>query len=301
LRLGLCCIFSREPIHFRHTTAKALSSLSGARRLARLSEICLDNATSLLHAVQALPKMGIGAFRVMSPIFPRYTHPEVGYDLDDLPQGTSIREILEQVHAYRKLCDIRLSFHPDQFITISSKRADVVENSLRELEYQGVVSELIGAEVINVHGGGAFGDKVSSMHRFRKNFERLSERVQRRLSLENDDVIYTVADLYPVCRDLGIPLVYDVHHHRCNPDGLGVAEATQMSVEAWDRAGKEPYFHISSPAMGWDAKNPRKHADYIEVGDFPSIWTDMSATIDVEAKAKELAIIKLMVDLGLIH
>lgn len=245
--------------------------------------------------------MGIGAFRVLSPIFPRYTHPEVGYGLDDLQQAASIRETLEKVNAHRKLCDIRLSFHPDQFITISSQRIDVVENSLRELEYHGIVSELIGAEVINMHGGGAFGDKVSSMQRFRKNFERLSERVQKRLSLENDDLIYTLADLYPVCRDLGIPLVYDVHHHRCNPDGLSVEEATQMSVETWDRAGKEPYFHISSPAMGWGAKKPRKHADYIDVNDFPDFWTDMSATIDVEAKAKELAVIKLMVDLGLIH
>ena len=213
--------------------------------------------------------MGIGAFRVLSPIFPRYTHPEVGYELDDLPQAASIRETLETVQAHRKLCDIRLSFHPDQFITLSSQRMDVVENSLRELEYHGVVADLIGAEVINLHGGGAFGDKVSSMRRFRKNFERLSERVQKRLSLENDDRIYTVADLYPVCRDLGIPLVYDVHHHRCNPDGLSVEEATQVSVETWDRVSKEPYFHISSPAMGWDAKNPRKHADYIDLNDFP--------------------------------
>jgi UV DNA damage endonuclease len=219
----------------------------------------------------------------------------VGYKLDDLREAASIREVLEKVHAHQKLCYIRLSFHPDRFVTISSQRIDVVENSLRELEYHGVVSELIGADVINMHGGGAFGDKVSTMQGFRKNFERLSARVQTRLGLENDVLIYTVADLYPVC------LVYDVHHHRCDPDGIGVEEATRVSVETWDRAGKEPYFHISSPAMGWEAKNPRKHADYIELNDFPNFWTDTSASIDVEAKAKELAVIKLMVDLGLVH
>jgi UV DNA damage endonuclease len=48
------------------------------------------------------------------------------------------------------------------------------------------------------------------------------------LTLENDDISYTVSDLLPVCDKLAIPLVYDVHHHRCNPDGLPVEEATQL-------------------------------------------------------------------------
>jgi len=299
LRFGLCCIFNREPIRFRFTTAKAVSAFSRSQQLAKLSEICLANAESLLLAVQAVSRMGIGAFRVSSPIFPRYTHPEVGYGLDDLPEAAGIRELLARVNDRRKIHGIRLSFHPDQFVTISSLRTEVVDNSLRELEYQGLVAELIGADVINVHGGGAFGDKSATLQRFRRNFGRLSERVRRRLTLENDDTIYTVKDLQPVCWDLGIPLVYDVHHHRCHPDGLTVEEAARLAVESWGKAGREPYFHISSPAEGWGSKNPRKHADYIDVSDFPKFWMNLTATIDVEARAKELAVMKLMRDLGL--
>jgi UV DNA damage endonuclease len=301
LRFGLCCIFKREPIRFRHATAKALSTLSRSQQLAKLSQICLANAESLLGAVQAVSRMGIGAFRVSSPIFPRFTHPEVGYGLEDLPEVETVRVLLARVNAYRESHNIRLSFHPDQFITISSPRAKVVDSSVRELEYQGLVAELIGADVINVHGGGAFGDKLAALQRFRENFGRLSERVRRCLTLENDDRLYTVKDLLPVCRDLGIPLVYDVHHHRCHPDGLAVEEATSLAVESWGKAGRDPYFHISSPAEGWETKNPRRHADYVEMSDFPTSWMNLTATIDVEARAKELAVMKLMRDLGFVR
>ncbi|MCU0574321.1 MAG: UV DNA damage repair endonuclease UvsE [Syntrophobacteraceae bacterium] len=291
-------MFSREPIRFRQTTARALSTLGRSRQLEKLSEICLANAESLLTAVQAVSGMGIGAFRALSPIFPRYTHPDVGYELDDLPEAAVIRRFLADVNVYRTTHDIRLSFHPDQFVTISSPRDEVVYKSLEELEYQGLVAELIGADVINLHGGGAFGDKETALQRFRRNFEKLSERVRRRLTLENDDVVYTVKDLHPLCEDLGIPLVYDVHHHRCHPDGLSVDEATGLSVETWAKAGREPYFHISSPERGWETGNPRRHADYVDIMDFPGLWMQLTATIDVEARAKELAVVKLMRDLA---
>ena len=63
-----------------------------------------------------------------------------------------------------------------------------------------------------------------------------------------------------------MPLTYDVHHHRCNPDGLSVAEATELAAATWDR---EPLFHVSSPRDGWAAANPRPHADRIDAADFP--------------------------------
>jgi UV DNA damage endonuclease len=91
-------------------------------------------------------------------------------------------------------------------------------------------------------------------------------------------------------------LVYDIHHHRCNPDGLSVAEATEISVKTWGARKQEPYFHISSPKFGWDGGNPKPHSDYIEINDFPKEWFKLDFTLDVEAKAKELAVLKLMGD-----
>jgi UV DNA damage endonuclease len=288
-----------EPIRFRTTTAKNLGAFPRPEQFARLSEICLHNAGTLNLALQAVHRMGIGAFRILTPLFPRYTHPEVGYDLDDLPDAREIRADLAEAAVLRELHSIRLSFHPDQFVTLSSPREDVVAKSVAELEYQGLLAELLGAEVINLHAGGRQGGKEEALARFQMNFDLLSERVRQRLTLENDDITYTVGDLLPVCNDLGIPLVYDVHHHRCNPDGLTVEEATDLAAATWRRQGREPWFHLSSPRNGWNGGDPKPHADYIDPEDFPGCWRDLDCTVDVEAKAKELAVLRIMKDLGM--
>jgi UV DNA damage endonuclease len=298
MRFGLCCIFMNEPIRLRTTTARALASLSRTEQRERLSAICLENTKNLYRAVEIVARLGIGAFRVTTPFFPRYTHPEVGYTLDELPAGGEIKALLAEVALLRSRLNIRLSFHPDQFVSISSLRDDVVQKSIAELEYQGLVAELIGADVINIHAGGRQGGKEATLQRFLTNFSLLSERVRSRLTLENDDISFTVKDLLPLCKQLGIPLVYDVHHHRCNPDRFSVEEATRQALATWQRHGREPWVHISSPKNGWGAGNPKLHADYINPDDFPDCWRDLEMTIDVEAKAKELAVLRLMADLA---
>jgi UV DNA damage endonuclease len=295
MRFGLCCLFVAEKISFRTTTAKVLSAMERKKALAKVSDICLHNADNLLLAVQAARRLGIGAFRIMSPLFPRMTHPEVGYALDDLPQAESIAARLSAVRAFAQEHDIRLSFHPDQFVVLSSPHAHVVENSIRELEYHAFLADLVGADVINIHGGGVYGDKTAALARFAEVFKRLPENLIKRLSVENDDISYTVTDLLPMCTQLGLPLVYDVHHHRCNPDGLGECEATDLAAQTW--RGREPYCHISSPREGWQA-SPKPHADYIDITDVPQCWHGRAMTVDVEAKAKELAVVRLMQELN---
>jgi len=297
LRLGLCCLFLNEPVTFRTTTAKALSTLRRDVQLAKLSTICAHNATNLLLALETVQRLGIGSFRIMSPLFPRMTHPDVGFRLAELPGEAVICQTLAKIRGYAGRHNIRLSFHPDQFVVISSPHPAVVENSRRELEYQGMLAELVGAEVINIHAGGAYGDKQLALQRLEKVYLSLSATVRSRLTLENDDVSYTVQDLLPTCRRLSIPLVYDVHHHRCNPDGLTVAEATDLAGETWQAAGREQYCHISSPKSGWGSGNPKPHADYIDLADLPECWLQREMTVDVEAKARELAVVRLMEEL----
>jgi UV DNA damage endonuclease len=299
IRLGLCCLFRKEPIRFRATTAKHLLKFDRKEQLQKLSLICLQNSENLLAALRFLQVQGIGAFRILSPLFPRYTHPNVGYRLQDLPDAEAILQKLQQARTFRDAHDIRLSFHPDQFIVLSSPQKKVVANAIKELEYQAMLAELVGAEVINIHGGGAYQDKRASLLRFKENFLLLSTSVRKRLTLENDDRTFTVADLAPICEDLHIPLVFDVHHHRCRPGTLPVEEATALARRSWQQVGREPYFHISSPLNGWQGKDPRPHADYVNPADFPECWKGFDVTVDVEAKAKELAVLKLKIFLGI--
>lgn len=294
MRFGLCCHFKDEEIAFRITTARALSTMPRGEQLKKLSGLCYANSQSLVQAVHTVHRLGIGAFRIMSPLFPRMTHPEVGYSLDDLPDGEKIGNLLGVVRSFAQLHDIRLSFHPDQFVVLSSPHPRVVASSIRELEYQAMLAEAVGAGVINLHAGGVYGDKISALQRFSLVFADLPENVRSRLTLENDDVSYTVSDLLPVCDKLAIPLVYDVHHHRCKPDGLSVEEATQLAAATWQRQGREQYCHLSSPKAGWGEGNPKPHADYINPDDIPACWRERIMTVDIEAKAKELAVIRLM-------
>jgi UV DNA damage endonuclease len=179
---------------------------------------------------------------------------------------------------------------------LNSEREAVVESSLGELEFQAAIAELVGADVIVLHGGGAGGGIEAALARLAQAVDRLSDRARARLALENDDRLFTPADLLPLCERLGLPLVYDVHHHRCKGDGLTVAEATARAAATW--GGREPHFHISSPREGWNGGDLRPHADYIDPADLPREWGTMDITVDVEAKAKERAVLALMKSLA---
>lgn len=295
LRLGLCCQFIREPIKFRVTTATAMLRLPKPERLARLAELCRANAEALLAALQFCARHGIGAFRILSQILPVKTHPTAGYEMDELPGGADIVARFQACGQFARVNALRLSFHPDQFVVLNSPNPITLANSFAELDYQAEVAEWVGADVINLHGGGAYGDKAAALGALRRNIERLPASVRSRLTLENDDKIYTPSDLLPICADTGVPLVYDVHHHRCLPDGRSVAEIIARARETWPA---EPLFHISSPLAGWGGPKPERHHDYIDVGDFPVEWLGWPLTVDVEAKAKELAVARLIADLN---
>ena len=294
IRLGLCCMFLGQPIKFVTTTATAIGKMKRPDALAKLSRLCKENADALLLALQFCADNGIGCFRVNSQILPIKTHPTWGYEIDDLPESNEIVLCFKECGKFVKKHKLRTCFHPDQFVVMNSPRPDVVENSVKELEYQAEVADWIGADVINIHGGGAYGDKLKALADFARNLDRLSSRVRNRLTVENDDKIYTPTDLLPICNATGIPLVYDVHHHRCHPDELSVEEATKNALATWNR---EPLFHISSPMESWKGPRPERHHDFIDLNDFPHCWRRENITVEVEARAKELAVEKLLTEL----
>ena len=291
-RLGLCCLFKERPIKFRQTTARYLSKLGPGAGHDYQDEITEHNLSALLTAVETCADLGIGAFRIISQLVPLATHPDWRFDLARLELEARFATLMHACRERAAVLGIRLSMHPDQFVVLSSPRPEVVESSLSELEYQGTLCHLLGADVLNIHGGGAYGCKPEALERFAYNLDRLSKYPRRLLTLENDDCSYTPQDLLPFCRKHGIPLVYDVHHHRCNPDDLSVQAATTSAWTTWNR---EPHFHISSPRDGWDGPRPQRHHDYIDIADYPTAWLDFDQmiTVDVEAKAKELAVLDL--------
>lgn len=295
IRWGLCCLFVEEPIRFGIRQAAHLGRFDRGRQLEMLASTVRGNGESLLRAIRYCHGHGIGAFRVNSRLFPLKTHPDLGYRLDELPGYAAIEEIYGQARAEAACLGVRLGFHPDQFTLLSSPDAGVTARSLAELAYHAEAAELIGADVITLHGGGGYGDKAAALARLVVAIERLPAPIRSRLVLENDDRIYPPAELLPVCERTGTPFVYDVHHHRCHPDGLSVEEVTARALATWSR---EPLFHLSSPKVGWNGGNPRPHHDFIDPADIPSCWLPHRLTVEVEAKAKELALARLLAGLG---
>jgi len=298
IRYGLCCAFRDQPIRFRTATATAAGRLAPAERLKRISEFAAANACALFEAIQYCVLRGIGCFRVSSQILPLRTHPIVGYDVEQLPAASALVAAFERCGAAATAGGIRLTFHPDQFVVLNSPRADVVRSSIDELRAQAEVAEWIGADVIMIHGGGAYGESVSAIDRLKRCIDRLPHCVRSRLALENDDRNFAPLALLPVCDEMDVPFVYDVHHHRCLKDGMSIGEATERAISTWDR---EPLFHLSSPAGGWTADQPRVHDDWIEPSDFPREWLGRSITVEIEARAKEAAVLRLMRGMALVE
>ena len=294
-RWGLCCQFLDAPIHFRTATHRYVSSLAPTSGRAYLSAIVRHNADALADAIRHCDELGIGAFRINSQILPLATHPASGYHLRDMDEDGSITAVFQQAGHLAAELDIRLSFHPDQFVVLNSERPEVVTASLQEMHMQADLASLIGADVLTLHAGSSGGGLAESLIRLERGIEQLAAPARERLGLENDDRRFPPTSLLPLCERLGVPLVYDVHHHRCNPDGLDIVTATDLAIATWH--GREPHFHISSPRAGWEDGDARPHADYVTPNDFPDAWHSRRMTVDVEAKAKERAVLALRAQL----
>ena len=82
-------------------------------------------------------------------------------------------------------CDthkVRITSHPGPFNVLTSPHEHVVENCIGDLTDHADTFDMMNLSrtpynKINIHIGGAYGDKPKSMERFCKNFERLPDRV----------------------------------------------------------------------------------------------------------------------------
>ena len=292
-RWGLCCLVVDAPLSLRSATHAYVSRLDADRGRAYLDAIALANTATLIDTLEYCARIGIRAFRVSSGLFPLATHPVSGYSIDGLPSAAAIRAALGRARSRAREAGIRLSLHPDQFIVLNSARPEVVESAIGELEWQAEMAESLGADVICLHGGSTAGGPDEAIDRLIRAIDRLSDRARSRLALENDDRCHAAIDLLPACMAAGVPLVLDAHHHRILSGGLSLEEATDWALATWQ--DREPYFHLSSPRDGWDGGDPRPHADFIDVADVPAYWLElgMPITVDVEAKAKERAVLAL--------
>ncbi|KAF2214892.1 hypothetical protein CERZMDRAFT_37035 [Cercospora zeae-maydis SCOH1-5] len=265
-----------------------------------VEELGLANVKDIIKMVRWNDRYHIKFFRLSSEMFPFASHPEYGYKLAPFAS-----EALAEAGKVIAQLGHRVTTHPGQFTQLGSPRHSVIDNALRDLEYHDEMLSLLKLPpqmnkdaVMIMHMGGLFEGKAETLQRFRENYVKLKQSVKNRLVLENDDVIWSVHDLLPVCEELNIPLVLDYHHHNIIFDSDKIREGTKDIMDlypritaTWTRKGIKQKMHYSEPTpQAITGRQRRKHSP--RVASLPPCAPDMDLMI--EAKDKEQAVFELM-------
>jgi UV DNA damage endonuclease len=268
-------------------TKKKFDSLSELEQQEKLLDIYNSNISMFAKAIQYCAINNIGMYRVTSNLFSM---------LDLLPNKkevlNSFVEPLQEVKRIADIHNIRITIHPDQWVVLSSENPDVVMRSIAELSTHATVFDLIGLErsrynLINIHGGK--GNRIDALVEV---INTLHPSIKSRLTLENDENTYGVEDLLEVSRATGVPVLFDAHHHLCyeqlsSYNATSVRKNMELCRESWGTESEYFTTHISN---GTTYLLNHRHSDYIE--HFPLALHDVPY-VEVEARAKELAIFKL--------
>ena len=264
-----------------------------------------------------LQTIGVTMYRLSSDLAPYLTHP-------DLPQfRNQIEECAEELEALGAIAHaqgLRLSFHPSQYIILNSTNEKLTGQSIHDVVSQAEILDRMGQgpeAVVVVHVGGVYGDRAAARERWARTYERLPVHARKRLVLEHDDISFSAADVLEVHRLCGVPLIFDHQHFWClNPERLDLRETAEAFLRTWP-PGVRPKLHYSSPRTEMreiKRKDPKTkksktvlqpplltgHADYVNPFEFSMMMRALAGLdfdVMLEAKAKELALIRLRKDL----
>jgi UV DNA damage endonuclease len=306
-RLGFACLVRGKPKMKTYDGRKWQNSPH-----LRVSIALLRDVFAYLDAID------VRLFRLSSQTAPYITHPTLAQFWHQLDE---CRDELADLGALARRYDLRLSMHPGQYTLLNAADEAVYAASLRDLDYHAALLDALGLgpeHKVITHVGGVYGDKDASMARFAARYETLPAHIRARLVLENDETSYSLPDVLAIHARTGIPVVWDwLHHAVNNPGDIPADEATRLAVATWP-AGQVPKIHFSSQRTEERVVNRRdratgatvastaaplsgQHAEYIDATEFARYLADvrdLPFDIMLEAKAKDLALLKLRDDLN---
>ena len=287
VRIGYACINTTLPspnrtCRLRNATPEKILELASAN---------IDALQPILewNAVQ-----GIELFRISSDVIPFGSHP-----INTIPWQRILEPKLAAIGAFIRKNGLRVSMHPGQFTVLNSPRRDVVESSIKELEYHVTFLDALGIDdshKIVVHLGGIYGDKRRSLQRFIATGKKLDKRIKARLVLENDERSYTVADALSAADAICLPVVFDVFHHRWNPafEQHSLRSVIERATKTWRKRDGRVKIHYSDQ---WRGQAPGTHSKSISVPKFLRFYdtvSDLDLDIMLEVKDKQRSVLKLM-------
>ena len=297
LNYGLCCLFYKEPIKFKTYTYTALQKLTLEEQREKIVSTITHNIITLQKAIDYCYNMGITSYRFSSDLFPHFQK------IKSILSTEGINRLLDKLSNIDTK-NIRLSCHPGQHVNLGSPTIDVVKNSIDDLNYHNILCEMLQCTEINIHLGGTYGNKVEAKQRF---IDVVKNNNLKNLTIENDELSFSVEDCLEVASELNIPVTFDLHHHRCHSlkedyNSLYTEqELFQMCKQTWINSGYDYMrIHISNPKENYlSPSKSRSHSDLIyDLNSIPT-WLINEADVfdiylDVEAKHKEVAIFDLI-------
>ncbi|MBC6976203.1 UV DNA damage repair endonuclease UvsE [Bacillus sp. Xin] len=275
--------------------------LGKQEREEKLYTITMQNLMHTLRILHYNIAHEIPLYRLSSSIVPLATHPEVDFDYIDIftPFWRQMGELIRSHN-------LRVSFHPNQFTLFTSDKPHITENAVLDMTYHYNVLDAMGladSSYINIHVGGAYGNKEKAVRRFHENIKALPSHIKQQMTLENDDKTYTASETLAICQKEKIPFVFDYHHHMANLCDEPLTELLPAIFKTWNHTSIVPKVHISSPRS---EKEFRAHADYINttfIKPFLYIVKEINQDFDImlESKQKDLALFQLVDELASIR
>lgn len=194
---------------------------------------------------------------------------------------------------------MRVDFHPDHFVVLNSPKKEVFKNSIKTLKMHYLLLKYMDIDPTHrcvLHVGGNYNETEKSLERFIDRWMDVPKGIQKMIMLENDDTSFTLEDTLYLCEKLGIPLVFDYHHHLAHHRHEEWETHWERVVATWKSSPLPIKMHISSPKSETQF---RYHSDDVDVNMFFEFLKEINGTVPeihcmIEAKKKDAALFALM-------
>lgn len=260
----------------------------------RLSELIEHNLNVLEQTIDYNIEHNNSFFRISSSLIPYGSS-----SLNTIPWWYVFAANFERIKKKIDGNNIRISCHPGQYTLLNSPNPNVIEASLKDLEYHAKLMMLLSDNPNSkmvIHIGGVYGDKKSARERFISTANtKLSQEIKKRLIIENDDKLYTVEDVLIISKATGLPVVFDNLHHECNPSlsHLSSKEIVGECLKTW-HSHEKPKVHYSQQDQ---SKRVGAHTETINLNqfeaDFLKYYEGHNLDIMLEVKDKNRSFIRV--------
>ena len=267
-RIGFACKFSELNTKGEVVSIPELNTggttLTWAKRQTRsvaeqkVMEVAIRNITHTHNLVKKVSSLDpeLRMVRLTSDMLSFYTHEDWTDFWRDSDNQNILAKLFAPIGETARQNDVRLSFHPDQFVVLASDRDEVVNKSIEEFEYHCDMVRWMGYGKsfqdfkVNVHISGRRGPQG-----IRDVYNRLSPEARNTLTLENEEYTHGLTDCLSLS-DL-VPTVLDIHHNWIREgEYIQLADdRVQRVIDSW--RGVRPTLHYSVSREDYLVEHPR--------------------------------------------